>query len=78
MHGTADSSVRHVGGLGDGIAGIEHSIAPCTEGREVQLTTVEGAGHQWPGGTQAIWQLLRGQSAPLTTKGPQRWLGPFR
>jgi polyhydroxybutyrate depolymerase len=32
---------------------VQNSIAFCAEGREVALTTVDGAGHQWPGAESA-------------------------
>jgi polyhydroxybutyrate depolymerase len=55
-------------------------VAACPEGRSVELVTIAGAGHQWPGGeqtrpradrpstaldaTEVIWQFFRDHSLP--------------
>lgn len=78
VHGSADTTVRYLGGRGDGPAHIDGpaipdlnatwrridgcgdprvvtsgpvttSTAACPDGRAVELITVAGAGHQWPG-----------------------------
>jgi polyhydroxybutyrate depolymerase len=41
---------------------VQHSFAGCAEGREVQLTTIDGAGHQWPGA-----DVARNESDPPST-----------
>jgi polyhydroxybutyrate depolymerase len=53
---------------------VTTSIAACLDGRTVELITIAGAGHQWPGGvpradmgdrpstalnaTQVIWEFF--------------------
>ena len=78
IHGTADTSIRYLGGRGEGVAHIDGPAVPevvgrwrttdscprpkvttagsvttstslCPGGRAVELVTIEGAGHQWPG-----------------------------
>jgi polyhydroxybutyrate depolymerase len=62
------------------VGAVQHSIAYCAEGREVALTTVEGAGHQWPGAesprraadpasteldaTETIWRFFEANPHP--------------
>jgi polyhydroxybutyrate depolymerase len=41
--GGCQAGVIHRQGL------VETSTAPCEQGRDVVLTTIDGAGHQWPG-----------------------------
>jgi len=46
---------------------VTTSTATCTENRAVELITIAGAGHQWPGGRAApIAQKLLGLDAPST------------
>jgi len=40
------------------------SIATCADGRAVELITIAGAGHQWPGSDISRAQRLRGADAP--------------
>lgn len=59
---------------------VRHSVSSCAEGREVQLTTIDGAGHQWPGSdvvrdvadppsseldaTETIWRFFEANPRP--------------
>ena len=46
---------------------VTTSVATCPDGRAVELITVAGAGHQWPGGREApIAQKLLGLDPPST------------
>ncbi len=36
------------------------TYAPCAQGTEVILYTIEGGGHAWPGGTQYLPRILIG------------------
>ena len=46
---------------------VKTEASKCAEGREVILVTVEGAGHQWPGGkARGIVQRILGADAPST------------
>jgi polyhydroxybutyrate depolymerase len=38
---------------------VTTSTATCAGGRAVELVSIDGAGHQWPGGAQPTHQLLR-------------------
>jgi polyhydroxybutyrate depolymerase len=40
---------------------VTDSVAKCPAGRDVELVTIAGAGHQWPGATAkpALQKLLR-------------------
>jgi polyhydroxybutyrate depolymerase len=52
------------------------SMAACAQGRAVELITLDGVGHQWPGGlskddagasidaTAVLWQFFAGHAAP--------------
>ena len=62
------------------VGAVQNSVSYCAEGREVQLTTVEGAGHQWPGSdvvrdsadppsaqldaTETIWRFFEANPRP--------------
>jgi polyhydroxybutyrate depolymerase len=89
IHGTEDTRVRYLGGVGEGVAKIDGpaipalnaqwratancaaptltteglvatSIATCPNGRTVELISIAGAGHQWPGSERkpALERLL--------------------
>jgi polyhydroxybutyrate depolymerase len=46
---------------------VTTSTATCPDGRAVELITIAGAGHQWPGGKSApVAQRLLGLDAPST------------
>jgi polyhydroxybutyrate depolymerase len=58
---------------------VTTSVAACPEGRTVELITIDGAGHQWPGAdrgtdspskaldaTEVIWQFFAAHPAPTT------------
>jgi polyhydroxybutyrate depolymerase len=46
---------------------VSTSRASCAEGREVTLITIDGAGHQWPGGTdRTVAQRVLGMDPPST------------
>ncbi|MEO3819771.1 PHB depolymerase family esterase [Plantactinospora sp. B24E8] len=45
---------------------VTSSLARCPDGRDVDLITVAGAGHQWPGATQPIAERLLGLDPPST------------
>ncbi|MDT4990881.1 MAG: polyhydroxybutyrate depolymerase [Actinoplanes sp.] len=46
---------------------VTTSTATCPQGRSVELITVAGAGHQWPGGREApLAQKLLGLAPPST------------
>jgi polyhydroxybutyrate depolymerase len=47
-------------------APVTTSIATCPDGRAVELITIDGAGHQWPGSTRTIVQRLAGTDPPST------------
>jgi polyhydroxybutyrate depolymerase len=48
-------------------ATVTTSIATCPGGRAVELITIAGAGHQWPGGvSRPILQKLLGLDPPST------------
>jgi len=39
---------------------VRHTVfAGCGEGRSVELYTIEGGGHTWPGGPAAGWRVGR-------------------
>lgn len=44
----------------DGVKGVAY--APCQDGAEVRLYTVEGAGHTWPGGISLLPERLAGST----------------
>ena len=59
------------------VGAMQHSLAYCAEGREVQLTTVAGVGHEWPGSaesgsadaspfdaTETIWRFFEANPQP--------------
>ena len=96
VHGTADRTVRYLGGPGGGVARINGpavpglvarwrgtdgcgrpavhrsgavttSVATCPQGRSVELVTVSGAGHQWPGARpRTSLETLIGLDPPFT------------
>jgi len=47
---------------------IETSISPCNAGNEIVLITIQGAGHQWPGGRKRglVVEGLLGMDEPST------------
>lgn len=46
---------------------VTTSTAACPSGRTVELITIAGAGHQWPGGAQKpVQETLLGTDAPST------------
>jgi len=45
---------------------VTTSVAACPGGRSVELVTVDGAGHQWPGSTRTLVQRLAGTDPPST------------
>jgi polyhydroxybutyrate depolymerase len=47
-------------------APVTTSVATCPDGRAVELVTIDGAGHQWPGSTRNIIQRLAGTDPPST------------
>jgi polyhydroxybutyrate depolymerase len=51
---------------------VTTSLARCPSGRAVELITIAGAGHQWPGGTSN--PLAQRIMAP--TRRPPRWTQP--
>ena len=49
------------------VGAVTTSTATCPDGSAVELITIAGAGHQWPGGIQApVAQRLLGLDAPST------------
>jgi polyhydroxybutyrate depolymerase len=47
-------------------APVTTSVATCPDGRAVELVTIDGAGHQWPGSTRTLVQRLAGTDPPST------------
>jgi polyhydroxybutyrate depolymerase len=46
---------------------VTRSVAQCPDGREVELITIAGAGHQWPGApSRPVIQRLLGLDTPST------------
>ncbi len=46
---------------------VTTSIADCADGRTIELITIDGAGHQWPGApSKPVIQKLLGTDAPST------------
>ena len=45
---------------------VTTSVATCPDGRAVELITIDGAGHQWPGSTRNLIQRLAGTDPPST------------
>lgn len=97
IHGTADTHIPYMGGLGSGPGHVDGpavpeviarwrsvdrcaipvtttsgvvttALADCPGGRAVELITIAGAGHQWPGGTRLNPALaaLAGLDQPST------------
>jgi polyhydroxybutyrate depolymerase len=47
---------------------VTTSVATCPDGRAVELITIDGAGHQWPGGAmKSVFQRLVLDSDPPST-----------
>jgi polyhydroxybutyrate depolymerase len=46
---------------------VTTSVAGCPAGRTVELITIKGAGHQWPGSVpNPVWQRILGLDPPST------------
>jgi len=45
---------------------VTTSVATCPDGRAVELITIDGAGHQWPGSTRNLIQRVAGTDPPST------------
>jgi polyhydroxybutyrate depolymerase len=45
---------------------VSTSVATCPGGRSVELITIDGAGHQWPGSTRTLAQRLAQTDPPST------------
>lgn len=56
---------------------VAESLATCTGGRAVELVTIEGAGHQWPGSERTRAQELLGADPPSTALDATRRIWEF-
>jgi polyhydroxybutyrate depolymerase len=45
---------------------VTTSVATCPDGRAVELITIQGAGHQWPGAPDRLIQRILGTDPPST------------
>jgi polyhydroxybutyrate depolymerase len=61
--GNCQAAVSHQNGV------VETSLSACASGNEVELITIAGAGHQWPGGGRKkspVFERLFGSDEPST------------
>ena len=91
IHGTADQNIPYNGGLGDGPGHIDGPPVPAVNAAwrradhcarpaasTVELITIAGAGHQWPGSAQSpVAQRVLRLDPPSTALDATRIIWQF-